>query len=87
MPGDAEPVARRADIAQGFIDKSGAWFSLDGERIGQGRDRACEWLRAHPDAQAALRDKLLEAMKQRRDVLADGRGGHDAEGDAVEAAA
>ena len=36
-------------VERGLLEKSGAWFSLDGERIGQGRERAAEWLRAHPE--------------------------------------
>jgi recombination protein RecA len=41
-------------VERGIVDKSGAYFSLDGERIGQGRDRASEWLREHPAALEAL---------------------------------
>jgi recombination protein RecA len=48
--------AEAVDLAaeRGIVEKSGAWFSLDGERIGQGRDRAAEWLREHPAAMEAL---------------------------------
>jgi recombination protein RecA len=35
-------------VERGLVEKSGAWFSLDGERIGQGRERAAEWLRERP---------------------------------------
>ena len=55
-------------VAQGLIDKSGAWYSLDGERIGQGRDKACDHLREHPEVAGALRARLVEALKDRRDV-------------------
>ncbi len=37
-------------VDRGLVEKSGAHFSLDAERIGQGRERAIEWLRANPAA-------------------------------------
>ena len=55
--------------AHGLIDKSGAWYQLDGERIGQGRERACEWLRQHPEVADVLRGKLLAALKDQRDLV------------------
>jgi recombination protein RecA len=41
-------------VERGVVEKSGAYYSLDGERIGQGRERAGEWLREHPAALDAL---------------------------------
>jgi recombination protein RecA len=41
-------------VERGIVEKSGAHFSLDGERIGQGRERASEWLREHPVALESL---------------------------------
>jgi recombination protein RecA len=45
-----------------LIDKSGAWFSYKGERLGQGRDNAKQFLREHPDLAAALNTKLREML-------------------------
>ncbi|MBZ4408081.1 recombinase RecA [Myxococcus sp. MISCRS1] len=45
-------------VATGLIDKSGSHFSLRGERIGQGRERAAEWLREHSDTMEALAREL-----------------------------
>ncbi|MCP3138868.1 recombinase RecA [Pyxidicoccus xibeiensis] len=45
-------------VATGLIEKSGSHFSLRGERIGQGRERAMEWLREHPDVMEALAREL-----------------------------
>ena len=45
-------------VATGLIEKSGSHFSLRGERIGQGRERAAEWLREHPDVMEALGKEL-----------------------------
>lgn len=41
-----------------FIDKSGAWFAIDGERIGQGRENAKQYLEEHPDVAKAIEDKI-----------------------------
>jgi recombination protein RecA len=41
-------------VERGVVEKSGAYFSLDGERIGQGRERAADWLREHPAAMESL---------------------------------
>jgi recombination protein RecA len=46
-------------VDRGLLEKSGSFYALDGERIGQGRERAMEWLRAHPEAMA----KLVEGIK------------------------
>ncbi|MFY2597344.1 recombinase RecA [Achromobacter xylosoxidans] len=48
------------DIAldQKVIDKAGAWFSFQGEKIGQGRDNACEFLRENPEVMSAIEAKL-----------------------------
>ena len=45
----------------GIVQKSGAWFSLDGERIGQGRDNARTYLEQHPALLDQLETKLLAA--------------------------
>jgi recombination protein RecA len=47
-------------VERGAVEKSGAYFSLDGERIGQGRERAVEWLRANPAAFEKLAARLRE---------------------------
>ena len=50
-------------VKHGIIEKSGAWYSHDGERIGQGRDNAREFLKEHGEIahaiDTALRDMLL----------------------------
>jgi recombination protein RecA len=49
------------DVAaeQGIVEKSGSWFSFEGERMGQGRDNARLYLKEHPD----VRDKLDTAAR------------------------
>jgi recombination protein RecA len=63
-----------------LIDKSGAWFSMGGDRIGQGRENAKQWLRDNPDRAAELRQKVL----QKRGLVAGDLGGHETNGEAVE---
>ena len=50
-------------VTHGFVEKSGAWYSCNGERIGQGKDNARDYLKAHPemarDVEAKIRAKLL----------------------------
>ncbi|SDX91095.1 protein RecA [Allochromatium warmingii] len=50
-------------VAEGFIDKSGAWYSYEGTRIGQGKDNArnflCENRELARTIEARIRDKLL----------------------------
>ncbi|MCS6926322.1 MAG: recombinase RecA [Candidatus Binatia bacterium] len=44
----------------GIIEKSGAWYSFAGERIGQGRENAKEFLKEHPDIAFAIETKVRE---------------------------
>jgi recombination protein RecA len=48
-------------VAANMIEKSGAWFSNNGERMGQGRDQAKEYLKQNPKVVEELRNKLLAA--------------------------
>src|SRR5712675_314559 len=41
-------------VKAGIVEKSGAWFSYDGTRIGQGRESAKQYLEANKDAAAAI---------------------------------
>jgi recombination protein RecA len=47
-------------VARGLLEKSGAHFSFEGERIGQGRERAAEWLRGNQPAFERLAARLRE---------------------------
>ena len=62
-----EGISRESDLIdlgaeQGVIEKSGAWFSFAGERLGQGRDNARLFLKEHPETRqkidAGLREKI-----------------------------
>lgn len=46
-------------VTAGFVEKSGAWFSINGERMGQGRDAAKNFLKENAPLKAELRSKIL----------------------------
>ena len=46
-----------------LVEKSGAWYSYNGERMGQGRDQAKQFLRDNKGAAAELNRKILELNK------------------------
>jgi recombination protein RecA len=47
----------------GVLEKSGAYYSWKGERIGQGREHACRWMVENPKAAEEMRAKLVERRK------------------------
>jgi len=54
-----EGISREGEIItlgvqQGIIDKSGAWYSYNGERIGQGKDNVRDFLKQNPDIAVAI---------------------------------
>jgi len=51
--------------ASGLIDKSGAWYSYDGKRIGQGRENAKKFLEDNPEIMADLEKKIREEALSR----------------------
>ncbi len=58
-------IAREGELVDlgsemGILEKSGAWYSFNGERIGQGRENAKEFLRQNPEAAKELTARVLE---------------------------
>jgi len=49
-------------VGAGIIDKSGSWFSYDGERIGQGRQNVVKFLKENPDIYHSISVKVKEAI-------------------------
>ena len=45
----------------GVVEKSGSWFSYDGQRIGQGRENAKTFLREHPEIAQTIENKIRES--------------------------
>lgn len=68
-----EGISREGDlvdlgVASKVVDKSGAWFSFDGERIGQGRENSKQFLRDHPEVAARIEQLIKEKINP--DMLA-----------------
>ena len=53
-------------VTAGIVEKSGSWFSYDGERIGQGRENAKNFLRQHPD----IADAIEQAIRVNAGLIA-----------------
>ncbi len=54
-------------VKAGIVEKSGAWFSYDSTRLGQGRENAKTFLREHPE----IADKIESQIRQNSGLLAD----------------
>jgi len=54
-------------VKAGIVEKSGAWFSYDSQRLGQGRENAKAFLRANPDMTA----KIEAAIRQNSGLIAE----------------
>ncbi len=49
-------------VEHGFIEKSGAWYSYQGDRIGQGKDNSREYLRENPALAREIENKIREKI-------------------------
>ena len=61
-------ISRSGEIIElgvllGIIDKSGAWFSYNGNRIGQGKENARKYLESEPAVMEEIAEKIREAAK------------------------
>ncbi len=45
-------------VKQGLVDKAGAWYSYNGERIGQGKENARAYLKEHPEMAAEIEQQI-----------------------------
>jgi len=64
-------ISRDGDIVDlgsemGIVEKSGAWYSFGGERIGQGREAAKQFLKEHPDTAHQIMAKVMEKVGLKR---------------------
>ena len=46
-------------VQSGYVKKAGSWYEINGERIGQGRDTAIEYLKQHDDVYKAVVDSIM----------------------------
>jgi recombination protein RecA len=49
-------------VEQNIIRKSGAWYTYDGDQLGQGKENARNFLHEHPDVAAEVEKKILEKL-------------------------
>jgi len=49
-------------VEQGIVRKAGAWYTFDGDQLGQGRERAKQFLRENPEIAMQLQDRVLRAV-------------------------
>jgi len=49
-------------VKQGLINKAGAWYSLNGDKIGQGKTNAANYLDEHPDIREQLREQIMSQL-------------------------
>jgi len=62
-----EGISRESEIInlgviQNLVEKSGSWFSYNGQRIGQGKENARQFLKEHPAMAKEIETKIRELM-------------------------
>jgi recombination protein RecA len=62
-----EGISREGEIIElgvvsKIVDKSGAWYAYNGEKIGQGKDNSREYLREHPEIAREIENKVRDAL-------------------------
>ena len=82
-----EGISKRGELIDigvkaGIVEKSGAWFSYNSTRIGQGRENAKNYLRDHPDTAAEIENAIRGKASQISEALSGGPG--DLDGAAIE---
>ena len=68
-----EGISREGDVLDlavdhKIVDKSGTWFAYNGERLGQGRENAKQFMRDNPDTTQAIEDRLRKEMGLTRET-------------------
>jgi recombination protein RecA len=66
-----EGISREGDlidlgVAQNIVEKSGSWYSYKGDRIGQGRENARQFLKDNPDIRQQVDTELRKALGMTR---------------------
>jgi recombination protein RecA len=71
-----EGISREGDlldmgVAQNIVEKSGSWYSYKGERIGQGRENARQFMKDNPDIRATIDSELRKSLGLVKPAAAD----------------
>ncbi len=56
-------------VKNGFVEKAGAWYSCNGERIGQGKANATKYLEEHPEMAKDLDSRLRDMFLTKKDTI------------------
>ncbi len=77
-----EGISREGEIIElgsnlKLVEKAGAWYSYKGEKIGQGKDNARDYLKEHPEVADEIDAKIRANAKMRLDVLVETIGPDD----------
>lgn len=69
-----EGISRMSELlilaeAHGLIKKSGAWFSYQGEKIGQGKNNALKWLKTNPEQAQEIEKQIRDSLAQNPEKL------------------
>ena len=67
-------------VKAGIVEKSGSWYSFDGQKIGQGRENAKKYLRENPKAGQAVERAIRQNAGLIAEKILDGEPESDAEG-------
>ena len=67
-------------VEHGIVRKAGAWYTYDGDQLGQGREKAKDYLRSNPELAMQLQDEVLRAVG----VIADDSEGAEQDSEASE---
>jgi len=68
-----EGISRTGDlldlgVEKRIVEKSGAWFAYGGERLGQGRENAKQYLKDNPEVYKAIEDRVRRELGLTRDA-------------------
>lgn len=79
-----EGISRESEVIDlgvkhGFVDKAGAWYSVGAERIGQGKDKARDYLKEHPEMCADLEEKIKAKILNPEEEVPSNKKGKDSE--------
>jgi recombination protein RecA len=71
-----EGISREGDlldlgVERKIVDKSGTWFAYNGDRLGQGRENAKQFLRDNPEITQAIEDRLRKELGLTREEAAE----------------
>ena len=70
-----EGISREGDlldlaVEKRIVEKSGAWFAFSGERLGQGRENAKQFLKDNPDVRQTIEDRVRKELGLAREEVA-----------------